>query len=61
MDLREKDFYTTNELAKLLKISRISVFKRIGRGNIKAQKFGRNFIIFKKDIDIEKLKKDLRS
>ena len=45
-----KDFYTTAELAEILGISRITVFKRIKNGDIKAQKMGRNFVIFKKDI-----------
>ena len=44
------DFYTIPELAKLLGISRISIFRRVGNGSIKSQKFGRDFIIFKKDI-----------
>jgi len=51
----EKNFYTVSELAKLLRISRISVFKRVRQGSIKGQKLGRNFIIFKKDIDLKKL------
>ncbi len=54
--IKEKDFYTTIELAKLLGISRISVFKRVRQGSIKAQKMGRDFIIFKKDLDLIKLK-----
>ena len=54
--IAEKDFYTINELAKVLGISRISVFKRVRRGSIKAQKMGRDFIIFKKDVDLDKLK-----
>ena len=53
--MEEKDFYMTNELAKVLGISRISVFKRVGNGSIKGQKMGRNFVIFKKDIDLKKL------
>lgn len=49
-----KEFYTTTEMAKLLGISRIAVFNKIKKGDIRAQKMGRNFIIFKKDIgDIE--------
>ncbi len=51
----EKNFYTVSELAGLLRISRISVFKRVRQGSIKGQKLGRNFIILKKDIDIKKL------
>ncbi len=52
----KKDFFTTPELAKLLGISRISVFKRVRQGSIKAQKFGRDFVIFKKDVDLPKLR-----
>lgn len=52
----EKDFFTINELADVLKISRISIFKRVRQGSIKGQKMGRNYIIFKKDIDLNKLK-----
>jgi excisionase family DNA binding protein len=56
MEIKEKDFYTTSELASVLKISRISVLKRLGNGSIKGRKMGRNYVIFKKDIDLEKLK-----
>jgi len=45
-----KEFYTTKELAELLGISRVAVFNRIKKGDIKAQKMGRNFVIFKKGI-----------
>lgn len=55
-EIIEKDFYTTGELAVYLEISRIAVFKRIKTGSIKAQKIGRNFVIFKKDIDLENLR-----
>ena len=58
--MREKDFYTTKELTKILGISKQSVLKRIGRGNIKAQKTDRDYIIFKKDIDLVKLKADIK-
>lgn len=54
--IKEKDFYTITELAKLLKISRVSIFKRVRQGSIKGQKMGYNYIIFKKDIDLKKLK-----
>ncbi len=48
--MKLKEFYTTKELAELLGVSRIAIFNRIKNGNIKAQKMGRNFVIFKKDI-----------
>ena len=50
IDLRKKEFLSTSQLAKLLKISRVSVLKRIWLGNIKAIKVGRNFIIGQKDV-----------
>ena len=43
--MENKEFITTTELAKILGISRIAVFKRIKRGQIKAIRVGRNFII----------------
>lgn len=46
-----RDFYTTTELAKLLGISRIAVFNKIKNGQIQAQKMGRNFVIFKSDLE----------
>jgi len=45
-----KEFYTTAELAEILGISRVAVFNKIKKGEIRAQKIGRNFVIFKKDI-----------
>ncbi|MCX6723667.1 MAG: helix-turn-helix domain-containing protein [Candidatus Staskawiczbacteria bacterium] len=56
----EKDFYTTTELAKVLGISKVSVLKRIWRGNIKARKMGRNFIIFERDVNIKKLTAEIQ-
>ncbi len=58
--MNQKDFYTTAELAKILGISRVAVFKKIKNGTIKAQKIGRNFVVFKKDIgDLENLLSEL--
>ena len=58
--MKDKEFYTTRELTKILGISKQSVLKRIGRGNIKAVKTGRDYIVFKKDIDLCKLKADIK-
>ena len=58
--MQEKDFYTTKELVEILGISKQSVLKRIGRGNIKAIKIGRDYIIFKRDIDLTKIKSDIK-
>jgi excisionase family DNA binding protein len=38
-------FFTTAELAALLNISRVAVFKKIKNGQIKAKKIGRNYFI----------------
>lgn len=46
----EKEFFSTIEIAKLLGISRVAVFKKIKSGEIKAKKIGRNFIIEKKEL-----------
>lgn len=40
-----KEFYSTIEAARILNMSRISVFRQIKLGKIKAAKIGRNFII----------------
>ena len=45
-----KEFLSTTELAKLMGISRVSVYRKIKRGDIKAIKAGRNFIIKKSDL-----------
>jgi len=46
----DKKFFSTTEIAKILGISRVAVFKKIKKGEIKATKVGRNFIIDKKDL-----------
>lgn len=48
--MENKRFLSTIELAKILGISRIAVYKKIKKGEIKAIKVGRNFIIDKKDL-----------
>jgi excisionase family DNA binding protein len=48
--MENKEFITTTELAKVLGISRIAVFKRIKKGLIKAMRVGRNFVISKDSI-----------
>ena len=45
-----KKYLTTAELAKLLGVSRIAIFKKIKSGKIKANKIGRNFVIDKKEL-----------
>lgn len=48
--MEDKKFISTIELAKILGISRIAVYKKIKSGKIKAKKVGRNFMIAKKDL-----------
>lgn len=48
-----KNFYTTADIARLLGISRIAVFKQIKSGKINAEKVGRNFIILAKDLPVQ--------
>lgn len=46
----DKKEFSTNEVAKLLGISRVAVFKKIKSGEIRAKKIGRNFVIDEKDL-----------
>lgn len=48
--MKNKEFLSTVELAKILGISRVAVFKKIKKGEIKATKVGRNFVIQRKDL-----------
>ena len=48
--MREKEFFTIPELAKILGISRIAVYKRVKKGQIEAIKVGRTYVIPKKNI-----------
>jgi excisionase family DNA binding protein len=41
----EKEFYSTNEVAKIVGLSRQAIFKKIKAGKIKANKIGKSFII----------------
>lgn len=46
----DKQFISTTELSSLLGVSRVTIFNRIKKGEIKAKKVGRNFIIDKADL-----------
>lgn len=63
----KNQYLTTQELADILKISRIAVFQKIKNKTIKAEKIGRNYVINKKDLEgivftgmSEKIKKDIK-
>ncbi len=40
-----KNLYSTAEAAKILRLSRIEVFRKIRAGKIQAEKIGRNYVI----------------
>jgi len=48
--LKNKRFFSTAELAKMLGVSRVAVFKKIRSGAIHAEKIGRNYIIPSEEI-----------
>ena len=48
--MQDKQFISTTEAAKILGVSRITIFDRIKKGKIPANKVGRNFIIEKNQI-----------
>ena len=48
--MKEKEILSTTELAKILGISRIAVYKKIKNGKIKAIKVGHDFVINIKDL-----------
>lgn len=45
-----REYYSTSEAARVLGISRIAVFKKITRGEMRAQRVGRNYIIAANDL-----------
>ncbi|TSC90884.1 MAG: hypothetical protein CEN92_353 [Candidatus Berkelbacteria bacterium Licking1014_96] len=42
---KDKKFYSVPEVAKILGVSRIAIFKKIKKGEIKAERIGRNYAI----------------
>lgn len=45
--ITDKKYYTVKELADIMKISRIAVFKKVQNKQIKAEKIGKTYIISK--------------
>mgnify|MGYP001606522275 CR=1 FL=1 len=45
-----KGYFSIQELATLLGVSRIAVYKKIQNGQLKAKKVGRNYVIEAKDV-----------
>ena len=50
-DFSKKNHFSTAELAELLGVSRIAIFKKIRSGAIKAEKVGRNYIIPRSELE----------
>ena len=48
--MKNNEYFTIKELADTLGISRIAVYKKVKKGQIKAVRIGRNFAIPKKYI-----------
>jgi len=64
----DKKFYTVRELADLMKISRIAVFKKVQKGQIKADRVGKTYLISSKEAAkffsdglTDKLKKEIEN
>lgn len=49
----EKDFLTITEAAKILSVSRVTVFQRIKKGQIKAIRIGNIYAIPKEEIEVK--------
>lgn len=50
MEKESKGLISTVEAAKLMGISRVSVFRKIKKGEIKATKIGRNYVVDKRSL-----------
>jgi excisionase family DNA binding protein len=48
--MAKANYITIPQLAKLLGISRIAVYKKVKSGQIKASRIGRNYVISDRDI-----------
>lgn len=51
MQDKKNKYVTIPELAKILGLSRITVFKKVKKGEIKAIKVGRNYAISRKNLE----------
>ncbi len=48
--LHSTNFFTTTQAAELLSVSRITIFRWIKNGSLKAAKIGRNYVLPKDEI-----------
>ncbi|MCX6713512.1 MAG: helix-turn-helix domain-containing protein [Candidatus Vogelbacteria bacterium] len=48
--IENKPYFTTSEVAQLLKVSRITVFNYVKKGLIKANKVGKTYLISREEV-----------
>jgi excisionase family DNA binding protein len=48
----QNSYFSTSQLAQLVGISRIAIFKKIQSGEIAAEKVGRNYLIPKTELEV---------
>ena len=53
---KKREYLTIPQLAKMLGISRIAVYRKVKKGQIKAQKIGRNYAIPSQAIGVSRSK-----
>jgi len=51
MQPKENEYVTIPELARIMGLSRIAVFKKVKKGEIKAIRIGRNYAISRKSVE----------
>lgn len=49
--MKKSEYISTTELAKLLGISRIAVYKKIKRGEIQSIRIGKNYAISREELE----------
>ncbi len=50
--MKDKPFYKAEELAELLEVNIMTIYRYIGAGRLKAHKIGREFRIAKKEFQV---------
>lgn len=48
--MAEKELISVSEAAQIMGISRVAVFKKIKKGEIEAEKIGRNYVVNRKSL-----------
>lgn len=68
LEKEDKKYFSAPEVAKLLGVSRVAIFKKIKSGQIHAEKVGRNYIISRDEYEAilglfvpERRKKDIEN